>query len=387
VKYLISTVLLLATIAGLAGCGEGFPDEEMHFGIEDKVRPYAVVIEPAEAAPGETVQVIFYARAPDPDELDINWRVALDFNRGIYDTDEVESNFRDLATPLPLADSEGFLTQTFFWTVPDSALLYSSALPEILTDPVIVFLATELIGPAAGSPPTRSAVDAWLKALTPADLAAMEPLAREATWALADRFACQVRFRATLRTGRIIDVTRNLNIRHTRRLGGPNANANAEVTDFAVVMLKKKDAVSSDIGDPAIARTVYPFIDRFGTRVADRIQVPVHSDWTYYLVSNFVHEQYTSPFAPERLLSEQGHYSWYYFRQDAPTSDHQFFVADDGSEAEMWDLDRQARIVPAGVGSTFRVVNAVRDERDEWVSYHAVAGTGVREGIVEFVAP
>lgn len=388
-KNLSVALLLLSVLTGLTGltgCGDGFPDEEMHFGIENKVRPYAVVIEPPEAAPGDTVLITLLARTPDPDELDITWRVALDFDTGLYETDEVERLYRDLASPLPSVDADGFLGQSFQWVVPDSVMLYSSALPEVLDDPAMVILAEELIGPGDGSPLTKSAVDAWFKAMTADQLAAMDPPERMTVWALADLFACQVRFRATLRTDLIIDVTRNLTIRHTARLGGPNSNHNAGVTRLAVVALEKEDATCSDLDDPGVTRTRYPFIED-GVRVADRVQVPGHEQWTYYLKVEFEQEQYTSPFDPGLMLVERGEYRWYYYRQDDPLSGHHFFVNEDGDEAEMWDLSDEARIKPAGSGSMFRVVVAVRDERSEWVMYHAVPGTGVEEGIVEFIAP
>jgi hypothetical protein len=374
-------------LAALTGCNEGFPDEEMHLGLDAKVRPYAVVIEPAEAAPGETVQVTLLARAPQPDELDVTWRVALDYDLGLYETDEIERNTRSLAVPSPTADADGLLRQTFAWVVPDSALLYASALPAVLTDPALVALAGGLLGPAAGAAPSSAAVDAWLKALTPADLAAMDPSTRAAAWALADRFACQVRFRATLRTGQIVEVTRNLTIRHTGRLGGPNLNHNAEVLDFAVAAVKKRDATRFDLDDPGVPRTWYRFIDTDGTRLADQVQVPLHEDWTYYLAVGFRAEQYGSPFDPNQVVTELGDYHWYYYRPARPASDHEFFASDDGTPAEMWNLGRRARIMPDGAGSAFRVVIAVRDERADWVQYHAVPGTGVAEGIVEFVTP
>ena len=383
--YSIAFLLMLALMA-LTGCGEGFPDEEMHFGIENKTRPYAVVVEPPEAAPGETVLVTLKARTPDPDELDITWRVAQDFNRGLYETDEVERNYLQLDSPDPVTDADGFLTQSFQWVVPDDALLISSALPEILDDPVMVVLAEELIGPDAGSPPTKVAVDAWLKALTPELIQEMSLEEQMATYALADRFAIQVRFRAALRSDLVVDVTRNLTIRHTGRLEGPNTNHNAEVYSFGVVALEKVDATTDDIDDLNVAQTWYPFIE--GTvRVADQVSIVQHDNWTYYLVVNFYHEQYTSPFNPDLLLSELGYSRWYYYRQDNPFSDHQFFATDDGEEAEMWNLGREARIMPGGAGSTFRVVVAVRDERSEWVMYHAVPGGVVHEGIVVFAAP
>ena len=38
------TVILFALAGLLAGCGENFPDEEMHLGLEAKVRPYGVTV-------------------------------------------------------------------------------------------------------------------------------------------------------------------------------------------------------------------------------------------------------------------------------------------------------------------------------------------------------
>lgn len=380
-------LLALPGLLWLAGCGEGFPDEEMHLGLEQKTRPFTVVVDPPEAAPGQTVQVTLLARTPWPDELDITWRVALDYDLGLYEVDEVERNFRDLEAPLPEADEDGFLTQTFTWTVPDSVLLQTSALPDVLDDPVMVVLAEALLGPEASSPPTRAEVDAWLKSLAAADMAALSPEERQAVWALADRFACQVRLRAALRDDLVLDVTRNLTIRHTARLQGPNANTNARVRDFAVVALAKRDAPESDIGNSSVEQTLYRFLDQDGEMVADRVQVPLHENWTYYLTTDFDSQHYTSPFDPSLVLPEDGTHRWYYYRQDAPGSGHQFFVTEDGDEAQMWDLDERARIMPAGAGSVFRVVSVIRDARSEWVMYHAVPGTGFAEGVVEFVAP
>ncbi|MCP4571328.1 MAG: hypothetical protein GY838_03180 [bacterium] len=379
------SVLLLLVVA-LAGCGDGFPDEEMHLGIEDKVRPYAVTVEPPDVAPGETVTVTFLGQAPDPDEVDIAWRVAQDYFRGPYGADEVERRYADLAAPLPVDDADGFMIQTFTWTVPDSIHLWSSAIPAVLTDATMIALVEQLVGPAAGSPPRKAAVDAWLKALTPADLAAMDPLEAQAALALADRFACQVRFRARLRTGITVDVTRNLTVRHTRRLDGPNTNENARVVEFGLVALDKRDAKPKDIDDPGVERTWYRFVDG-GSRVADRVDVPLHGDWTYFTAVRFAPELFTSPYDFTGLIPESGSYRWYYYRQDSPRSGHHFFVNEDGEDTEMWELDEEARVKPAGVGSRFRIVSVVRDERPDWELYHATHGGTTVEGVVEFVAP
>ncbi len=385
-KLLSMTSILMIAAMALSGCTEGFPDEEMHLGIEDKTRPFAVVIEPPEAAPGDTVLVTLKARTPDADALDITWRVARDFDTGLYETDSVERNYVDISVPLPTTDSDGFLDQSFQWIVPDEAFFLTSAIGDIIEDPMMVVLAEELIGPDAGSPPTKAAVDAWLKNLTPEIVQSMGDEERQATFALADRFACQVRFRAELRSDLVVDVTRNLTIRHTGRLFGPNANHNGQVYSFGVAALEKRDATVDDLENDAITRIWYPFIEN-AIRVADKINIPARDNWTYYAVVDFEHEQYSSPFNPDLQLTESGSHRWYYYRQDDPTSEHQFFVNEEGNEAEMWELEREARLKPDGAGSTFRIITAVRDQRDDWIMYHATPGGSVQEGVIEFISP
>lgn len=386
VKKIIFGVLLMLSAFLLSSCTEGFPDEEMHFGIEDKVRPYAVIIEPPEAAPGDVVEVTFLARVPDQSDLDITWKVALDFSNGIYETDEVEDNFVSPNVPLAVVDADGFLTQTFTWQIPDDALLLSSDIPEVLVDPATVFLAEELLGSAGRPVPTKGDVNSWLSNLTDNDVDNMSEEKRLATWALADRFASQIRFRCALQTERAIDVTRNLTIRHTARLNGPNANINPHLQFFEVVALEVEDAVESDLFNPEIPQTVYPFF-RSGSLLSRDVQVPLHENWTYYLNVSFTIQNYTPPFDPYLTVAEARSHRWYYYRQDDPRSEHQFLVTEDGDETEMFNLEETVRIMPDGVGSTFRVVTVGRDPRFEWVSYNAVPGLVAEEGTVEFVEP
>ena len=379
-------ILLLGTLTVLAGCGDRFPDEELHFGLENKVRPYAVVIEPPEAAPGETVQVTLLAHAPNPAELDVSWRVALDYDLGLYEVDEIERDIRPVAVAvLPVADAEGFVTQTFNWTVPDSTLLLTSALPDVIDDPLLLALLQDA-GLGDGSPVTRTEIDAWLKALTPGDIALLPPAAQEAVMAVVDRFACQVRLRATLDDGRAVDVTRNLTVRHTGRLGGSNVNHNTELTTFAVVAVHGSDAVRSDLDDPSVAQTRYPFVVN-GAAVADTVTVPFRADWTYFLDLDYTLESYAAPYERGLTVREGRSRRWYYYRLDAPASDHPFFVDSEGNSAEMSDLNDQPRVDPPRAGAVYSLVAVPRDQRDDWVAYHAVPGTGLGRGVVRFVAP
>ncbi len=378
-KKLILLALLSSLLLGITACSEGFPDEEMHFGTENKTRPYAVIIDPPEAAPGDTVLVTLYAQTPDLQQLDISWRVALDYDIGLYDEDKTEGRFLDIDVPPAVVDEDGFLTQVFSWVVPDSVHQITSAIPTVLTDPAMIYLAEELIGPEAGSPPAKLAVDAWLKALTAQDMEEMSPIQRTGTWALADIFSCQIRFRVAMWDELHLDVTRNLTVRHTGRLGGPNMNHNADVDEFKLTALHKIDATKDDLEDPQVARTEFDLLP------SGENEIPLDANWTYYISTGFHPQQYTSPFDPSLVLQEQAEYRWYFYRKDAPASGHQFYQTEDGEEAEMWNLEEEVRINPASSGSVFRVVSVLRDERGEWKMYHAVPGTEVTERTLRFV--
>lgn len=369
-RCLAATALLTL----LNGCGDGFPDEEMHLGLEDKLRPYAVVCEPPEASPGETVTVTLRYHAPRPAAVEPAWRVVLDYDQGLYEADETERRhvvLADLAPPV--ADAQGFVEQSFPYTVPDSTLLWSSAIPEVLTDEVMLALTGGL-----GLPPRKDAVATYLAALDEGDLAGMDPAQREAVRRLADVFACQIRLRATLADGMTVDVTRNLTVRHSRRLGSANANANGAITRFVIGSVPVADLDLDQLGEHADEITWHEFDEQA------QAHVTVDPGRTYFARVRFAPELYTSPYDAVRNLEEQGSYRWFYFRLDAPGSGHQLLADDEGEEAESWDLDEDVRLLPPGGTSRFRLVAVVRDERVEWARYHAVAGQSVVVGEVVF---
>ncbi len=377
VPRLLAIVSAAATLALLAGCGEGFPDEEMHLGLEDKIRPYAVVCEPPEAAPGETVTVTLRYHAPRPAAVVPAWRVVLDYDEGLYEADETERRHVVLADlPAPVADAQGFVTQSFSYTVPDSTLLWSSAIPDVLTDEVMVVLTNAL-----GLPPAKDEVATYLAGLTGDDLAVMDPQQAAIVQRLADVFAVQIRLRATLVDGLTVDVTRNLTVRHSRRLGSDNANANAEITRFVIGSVPVVDLDLDQLDEHTDQITWHEF-DANG-----EAHVVVDPGRTYFARVRFAPETYTSPYDDASSLAELGNYRWFYYRLDAPGSGHQLFADDEGEEAEAWDLDEDVRLLPPGGASRFRLTAVVRDDRVEWARYHAVPGQNVAEGVVVFAPP
>jgi hypothetical protein len=388
-RLVTSLALTLPLLVLLAGCGDSFPDEEMHLGLELKTRPYGIIIEPPEAHPGQEVQVTLLGHTPSPSALEISWQVALDYDLGLYEVDEIERNFRPVPAGSIAFDDDGFFTQTFTWTVPDSALIHTSALGEVITDEFLAGLATMAMaatGDPVSDPPLKSEVDSWLKDLTSPGIDALGPEDRFAVLALVDRFACQIRLRATLDDGNLVDATKNLTVRHSGRLPSTNINLNTEVTSFRLVALHKRNAETADLDDESIKRTVFD-LGTSAEQPGAPLAIPFDADRSYFLEIDHSLQIYDAPYEMGIQESEGHSQRWYYFRRDDPRSAAAFFVNDDGDPAEMFDLDERARIDPDGVGSEYRVVAVPRDGRDDWRAFHATPGTGLAQAWLLFVEP
>lgn len=377
---------LLLAIAALAGCSDDFVSEEMLLGDENKLRPLAVVCEPAEVSPGDPVTVTFTYWDPHPDETSIDWKVALDFDEGLYGAAPTERNYLDLeaagVTTAPVNDGNGFMTQTFTWIVPTDVLSNTSAIPENLDQEPWLSL-SQIVAP--GQVLTRQELDAALAAIDPLDLIWLTEEEKDPLLDLADLFACRVRFRAEMRGGITLDVTRNLTVRHSRRLGSWNVNENTELAKWILYAVPAPDVDFDDLDDYADELLSYPLT---GIEGEEPTEVPRHSDWTYYLSTDFVAQLYTSPFSGDEKFAEIGSYRWYSFRLDDGDRGHPLLRNDDGDEAEMWEMDKEARLVPpTGGESEFRVYLCVRDERPEWSGSQGVPGAVLRSTEIRFVTP
>lgn len=382
---LIGAMLLAWLVAG--GCTDGFPDEEAHLGLEDKVRPYGITLDPPEVGPGDVAAITLEYHAPHPTNVAAEWRVALDYDSGLYGTDQVERQFVPV-TDLdpPVADGLGFVIQTARFTVPDSVLYWSSALPDPLNDDLMLAILEQLPAVPTSDPPRKAEVLGYLENLTLDDLAHMDLVTVAMVQHLADLVACAVRFRVTLEDGMQVDVTRRLTVRYSTRVASPNVNANADITRFVVGEIPRDDFDLGDLED-VTAEVIWHEFDGVADDGTPLATVPFFGDHTYFTRVRFAPEAYTSPFDMERVLEERAQYHWYYYRVDAPRSGHQFFVTDTGDGAEWYHLDQDARVDPPSVGSRFRVLSVVRDERGEWARYHASPGASTVVGEVVFVAP
>lgn len=377
--------LLLPGLLLAAACSEAFKDLETHLGLEGKTRPLAIVCEPPEAAPGDTVQVTLFLYTPDPAALAVDWRVALDYHLGPYGADEIERRLVPLSAPPPVDEGLGFLRQELRFVVPDSLLLWATALADPLTDPGTLALAGALLPEGTPSPPPRAAVAAYLAGLSAAEVAAADAETRAAIWGLADRFASSVRFRAAVSAELYVEVTRNLTVRHSGRLGSPNTNHNPHYSDFEVLAIPHPDVDFDDRARYADELLHYPFAP---DEALPAQELPLHANWTYYLTLVPAPEVYGSPYGGGHF-SEQSSYRWYYLNLDEPRDGHALFRNDDGEASEMWELDRSVRLVPPPGPETprYRLVCCLRDSRPEWEQYAAAPGLTLLQAELRFTAP
>ena len=384
-------LLLAPLILPLAGCDTTFPNEEMDVAGSDKTRPFAIVCEPAEAAPGETVTVTMHYYEPDPDRHDVSWRVALDYDLGLYEADEVERDFVELDAQVapPLHDEHGFCTQAFTYTIPDDALLRASSQPEVITDELVLALARPLLGLGDDEPLMKEELDRRLALIAAGDVPweyISNPEIRYAWGRLGDLFACEMRFRAAIDGMVQVDVTKNLTVRYSQHLVSFNINVNPWISSTYIQAVPHPDIAYEDIDTYADEILVYGMISAGWS--GDLAEIPLHDDWTYYLRTEYFIQGYTSPFEDEHHR-EDAYSRWYYYNLDNPGSSHPLFVQDDGGEAEMYDLNESVRLLqPAQPGQLgYRIVTCIRGERLEWRSYAFAPGVGLVYSEFVFVDP
>ncbi|MCA9759471.1 MAG: hypothetical protein KDA27_26995 [Candidatus Eisenbacteria bacterium] len=366
---------LLLQLFLLSGCSDDYAGEEWRLGEEDKIRALGVVIEPPEAAPGETVDVTLHWYDPRPAATQIDWQVALEFDPGNYGVDPVERRFVDLngaGVPKSTTDSgDGFFTQTFSFQVPDSVLVWSPAVSTLMQADEVEVVAEAF---AEWADPTPAGWNAFLSSLTAEDLASMDPESADVIRSISDLFAAQIRFHASIEHGSTVEATRTLTVRYSSALGSKNVNENTEVASLYLVGIPGYDVVWSerDEYEGRMKWTEVAIDDEVHASVSDSLQ----GGWTYYLVCDGLAQSYGSPYADGAELEELIGYRWFRFRAADPTSDQPFFVTDMGDDADVYDLDEAVRIEPSK-GERYRVCVVLRDERPEWARYQASPGQRV----------
>ncbi len=370
----------------IAGCGD-FLTTEMNIVEGKKTRPFSITVDPPDAAPGDEVTVSIQFYEPDRDDFDITWQVALDYDFDLYGDLETERNILQLdeivSIPEPEVDEGGLAIQTFQFTIPDSTMLVSSGLPETFNDEDIGAELRQMMGAAASEYITKRELNEYC---ANADVAALEqqlnPEMFEALTWVSEMFACQIRFRARIRSGIELDVTRNCTIRYANRFSDELVNHNPTIRSLAVLAVHGHDVDETEEITDYEYDQYYLYHQDPELIVSDPIQI--NPDYTYYLYLEHDLETYHSPARIEHV--EDFDVSWYYTSLDGMSHEIDLFYDENGEETDTDAEGNFARLLPEEYGShkEFRIFVVVRDWRPEWRMYHTTAGTDFMTTIMEF---
>jgi hypothetical protein len=191
----------------------------------DKTRPLAIVFEPSEAAPGDTVHVRYYGYTPDSSAISISWEAVLDYAMDIYGGVSVESHKVNLdSMMLP-----GGTQDDFYFIVPDSVLLYSTYLKNI--DLNIWNKYGWTIGYA----------DSVLKFAVKNNI-----LLNDDEKLLADMIGTKIELKASINAEIQVEVNRTLTVRYSRKFNSSNVNSNPVVRWIGLCTVDKKKLSSFD---------------------------------------------------------------------------------------------------------------------------------------------
>lgn len=259
---------LVVCVALLTGCTNFLSKFE---NIQaDKTRPIAILLDPAEAAPGDTVHVRYVGFSPDSASLTMHWTAALDYAEGNYGGKAVEGHIVDLnAIRLP-----GGTPADFYFVVPDSTLLYSSYLKGLTQAPWNDSLHLSI-----------SQADSMLKMGVIAaqnDIALPPELAN-----LADMIGTTIKLNVHVNAEFQLDVYTFMTIRYSGKLKSTTTNSNPTLRWIAVYDVPKGKVYSYDSiakYSPVVKYLYYDPNYADTNKIWDTIEID--SGHTYYLVAD-----------------------------------------------------------------------------------------------------
>jgi hypothetical protein len=239
-----------------------FPTPFENIVAGEKIRPFAVVCDPPEAAPGDTVSVRLYYYNPLGNAPSIHWNISLDYGVDLRGS-EFEKNVVNLDSMMLF----GSTPDTFRFRVPDSVLVHSTLISELVRNPSINPFHL-----------TIDAADSMLRA------AAMSGASSPLLTALADNFSCKVKLRAQMRASISIDVTMLLRVRYSNKVHSPNVNKNPTLTWMGII--KVPTAKFTDIDSLATSGYTFQYLYNQAHPDSVRDTVTIDSGYRYFAVAD-----------------------------------------------------------------------------------------------------
>ena len=285
--------LLLATVF----C-TNFPTPFENIVANEKIRPFSVVCDPPEAAPGDTVSVRLYYYDPAGDKPTIHWNIALD-----YGTDLRNNQFANRIVSLDSMMLSGSTPDSFRFRVPDSVFLYSTQMSELTNN--------KSINPKHL---TIGEVDSTLRTAASARVSTPQLIA------LADNFSCKLKLIAQMRSTISLDVTMLLRIRYSDKFKSPEVNKNPVIKWIGIVKVPIVNFTEIDSLSSYGASLQYLYNSFHPDSVRDT--VIIDSGFTYFVVADSgegQHQIYQYLSLTDNSMqkdTENYNYSWFYTNLD-----------------------------------------------------------------------
>ncbi len=271
-----------------------FPTPFENVVANQKTRPFAVVCDPPEAAPGDTVLVRLYYYDPSGDSPAIHWTISLD-----YGTDLRGNAFEKHVVNLDGMMLPGSMPDSFRFRVPDSALFYSTQISEIANNPSINPLRL-----------TIAAIDSQLKT---------SEVSTPQMIALVDNFSCKLKLRAQMRSSLSLDVTMLLWVRYSSKFKSPDVNKNPSIAWMGIIKVLTANYTTID----SLSASGYSLQYLYNSAHPDSVRdtVTIDSGYTYFVAadSSGNRQLYTYFSLQDRTMevdTEGYNYSWFYTNLD-----------------------------------------------------------------------
>lgn len=277
-----------------------FPAPFENIVADQKIRPLAVVCDPPEAAPGDTVSVRLYYYDPPGDRPTIRWKLSLD-----YGTDLRGGEFENHVVNLDSMMLPGSTPDSFRFQVPDSVFFFSTQMSELVSNPKVNPLHY-----------TIAAVDSLLRVAAKAGVSIPQLID------LADYFSCKLKLRAQMRSAISVDVTMLLQIRYSNKLKSPDVNVNPAINWMGILKVPTANYTTID----SLARSGATFQYLYNSALLDSVSVRdtvvIDSGFTYFVAadSGGGHRQIYRYFSLQDnamdVDTESYNYSWFFTNLD-----------------------------------------------------------------------
>jgi hypothetical protein len=292
ILFCFSCLLLVAVFC------TNFPAPFENIVANEKIRPFSVVCDPPEAAPGDTVSVRLYYYDPAGDRPAINWNIALD-----YGTDLRNNQFTNHIVSLDSMMLPGSAPDSFRFRVPDSVFFYSTQMSELINNKSI-----------NSAHLTIAAVDSLLRTAASVGVSTPQLLS------LANNFSSKLKLIAKMRSTISLDVTMLLRIRYSDKFKSPEVNKNPVINWMGIVKVPIVNFTEIDSLSSYNPTLQYLYNRSHPDSVRDT--VVIDSGYTYFVAADSGENQHqiyrylSLSDNSEQVDTEQYNYSWFYTNLD-----------------------------------------------------------------------